>query len=75
MGKDLNPDLSDFKVHVLSVTACFPLKYVLLSTVFCDELGKSVKQLLFQFLGLGRLLFKGQEDGSDQHFVKEVYED
>lgn len=48
---------------------------MLLSTVFCDELGKSVKELLFQFLGLGRLLFKGQEEGSDQHFVTEVYED
>ena len=41
MSKDLNPGLSDFKAHVLSVTACFPLRHVLLFTVCCDELGKS----------------------------------
>ena len=65
MSKDLNPGLSGFfKVHVLSVTARFPLKCVLLSTVSYDELGKSAKELLFQFLEWGRLLFKGQEEGS-----------
>ena len=37
--------------------------------------GKSAKELLLQFLELGRLLFKGREEGSDQHFVMEVYED
>ena len=75
MSKDLNPGLSGFfKVHVLSVTARFPLKCVLLSTVSYDELGKSAKELLFQFLEWGRLLFKGQEEGSDQDFVMEVYE-
>lgn len=49
MCKDLNPGLSDFKVHVLSITAsCLFLKYVLLFTVSSDELEKRVEKLFFQ---------------------------
>ena len=60
MSKDLNSGLSDFKVHVLPVTARFPLKYVLLSTVSYDELGKSAKEILFQFLVCPCLLEPGR---------------